>query len=940
VQVRSHRLVGRDEELGSLVRLLDSPDELPAAAVVVGEAGIGKTAVWLAIGEEAAERGYMVLSCRPSEAEARFSFSGLADLLGEHVAEVLPELAAAQRSALETALGLSSGGPVEERLVAFAFLNVLRWLGDGNRVVVAVDDVQWLDEPSASLLRYALARLETEPVVALLTARGEVPSWLGRSAPEGRLLELELGPLSIGALHELLRTRVDVGFPRPVLLRIWEASAGNPFFALEIARALLRRGRSPAPGEELPLPRSLEELVHERLASLSAPARQVACTVAALAEPNVALVQAAVPGEADLGLADAVEAGVLQLDGERLRFTHPLLGWAVSAHSTPTKRRSLHQRLAELVPRGEERARHLALAAAGPSGEAAAALEEAAQAAHARGAPAAAAELAEQAWRLTPAADPQEPRRRALLAADRLRDAGDSRRAIGVLEQARASAPPGPARAAVLMHLVQPTWDARGPREALIICQEALAEADGDDTLEATIRLDLADLMRGFVEGASSDRGLKHAELAVAAARRAGDPALRCRALAMFGLLHFIAGRGIPHAKMEEALEIERSLGQAIERSLGASPLDEATWVLAHQLAWSGDDFERARRHLHAYRKEIGDRQGLEERFVLLWLSLVEWRAGRWDLAARYAADMLLLAAQAGYEAEQPIFDLAAAAIAAYQGQIEEARARAEGALELAEKVGSRLAQALHFWVLGFIELSLDDPVAGLEMFRQAWETYDELGYFEPGHRLELTDTLEVLISVGELEEAERRLAPWEKQARALDRAWAVANMARCRALLLAARGDFAGSFAAFDQALAEHSRSVYPFEQARTLLALGTTQRRTKQRRAARATLEQAHGIFEDLGSPLWSRKAQAELARIGGRAPSRGDLTESERRIAALVAEGNTNREVAAALFLTEHTVETALTRVYRKLGVRSRSELAVRLAGETKEPPLAKS
>jgi DNA-binding CsgD family transcriptional regulator len=164
--------------------------------------------------------------------------------------------------------------------------------------------------------------------------------------------------------------------------------------------------------------------------------------------------------------------------------------------------------------------------------------------------------------------------------------------------------------------------------------------------------------------------------------------------------------------------------------------------------------------------------------------------------------------------------------------------------------------------------------------------------------------------------------------------------MARCRALLLVAQGDFAGSLAAFEEALAEHARSVYPFEHARTLFALGTTQRRARQRGAARATLERALGIFEELGAPLWSDKARAELARIGGRAPSRGELTESERRIAALVAEGRTNREVADALFLTEHTVETALTRVYRKLGVRSRAELAVRLAQETKEPPLAKS
>jgi DNA-binding CsgD family transcriptional regulator len=924
VPVSVRHLVGREDELAALLDLLDEPDELPAAAVVVGEAGIGKTALWLACAEEAAARGYLVLSCRPSEAETRFSFSGLADLVGGLVTEVLPELAGPQRDALETALALSPGGPVEERLVAFAFLNVLRRLAEGNRVVLAVDDVQWLDEPSATLLRYALTRLETEPVAALLTTRVDARSWLRRSVTAGRLLELELGPLSVGALHELLRTRVDIAFPRPVLLRIWETSGGNPFFALEFARALQRRGRGSVPGEELPLPPSLRELVRDRLDGLSIPALEVVRVVAALAEPTVTLVEAAAGRRADRGLADALEAGVLQLDRDRLRFTHPLLGSAVSAHSTPTQRRSLHKRLAGLVTSGEERARHLALAAVGPSRDAASALEDAAQAAHLRGAPAAAADLAEQALRLTPAADVEDLRRRVLVAADRLRHAGDSRRAIALLEQARASTPPGAARAAVLLHLVQPTWDAHGPREALVICREALAEGEGDDAFEATIRLDLADLMRGFVEGASSDRGLEHAELAVAAARRAGDPALTCRALAMFGLLHFIAGRGIPHAEMEEAL--------ALERSLHGSPLADGTWVLAHQLAWSGEEFERARRHLHAYRKAIGDRQGLEERFVLLWLSLVEWRAGNWQLAARYAADMLVLAAQAGYKAEQPIFDLAAAAIAAHRGRVEDARARAADALVLARKVGNRLAQALHFWVLGFIELSLDDAAAGLANLRRASEIYDELGYFEPGHRLELADTLEGLVAVGELDEAERRLAAWEQRAGTLERAWAIAITARCRALLLAARGDFAGSFAAFDEALAEHARSVYPFEHARTLLALGTTQRRAKRRGAARATFEQALEIFEGLGAPLWADKARAERARIGGRASSRRELTEAERRIAALVAEGRTNREVAAALFLTEHTVEGALTRAYRKLGVRSRAELAARLKRKT--------
>jgi DNA-binding CsgD family transcriptional regulator len=202
----------------------------------------------------------------------------------------------------------------------------------------------------------------------------------------------------------------------------------------------------------------------------------------------------------------------------------------------------------------------------------------------------------------------------------------------------------------------------------------------------------------------------------------------------------------------------------------------------------------------------------------------------------------------------------------------------------------------------------------------------------EPAQRLELGDFLEALIAVGELDEAEEVIASWQERADTLDRAWALAILARCRALLLAARGDIEGAFASFERALTEHARSTDPFHHARTLLALGRTQRRAKRRGAARTTLDEALSVFERLGAPLWAEQTRAELARIGGRAPSRGELTEAERRIATLVAEGSTNREVAAALFLTVHSVETALTRVYRKLGVRSRAELAHLLAAKS--------
>ena len=266
-------------------------------------------------------------------------------------------------------------------------------------------------------------------------------------APLGRI---DVGGLSLGATHELLRTRLGARFARPTLVRLWEASRGNPFFALELASALQRRGGTLAPGDELPIPADLDELLYERIDALGGPALAVAHTVAALARPTAELVQAALGARFEAGLAEALQARILELDEERLRFTHPLLGTAVTTRQTPANRRSLHARLADIVPAAEERARHLALATSEPDGDVAPILEEAARTAHLRGATATAAELAEQALRLTPASDAEGVHRRTLFTAERLVEAGDIERAIALLEQARNDAAPGPARAAVL----------------------------------------------------------------------------------------------------------------------------------------------------------------------------------------------------------------------------------------------------------------------------------------------------------------------------------------------------------------------------------------------------------------------------------------------------------------------------------------------------------
>ena len=913
----ARRLVGRDDELGAILGVLDT-EPLPRALVLPGEPGIGKTTLWLAGIDAAAARGYRILSSRPSGAETRFSFSGLTDLLGNTVGDVVSELPPVQRRALQSALLLDESElDADDRAVAAAFLAAVRLLARDGPVCVAVDDVQWLDAASVAVLGYTLARVDDEPVAALLAVRGEVPEWLRRLLPGDSLRTVEVAGLSLGATHEMLHARLGATFARPTLIRLWETSRGNPFFALELASALQRNGGSLAPGEQLPIPSSLEELLHARIDSLGPAALEVARVVAALADPTIELVDAAVVAWFDAGLDEALDARIVEIDGERLRFTHPLLGSAVAARQTPARRRSLHARLAEIVVSAEERARHLALATAEPDQEVASSLEEASRTARAHGASAAAADLAEQALRLTPASGSDDARRRLFLAADLHLGAGDTERANALLEDARTEAAPGIERATVLAHLARAQVS---PQRAIPLYHEALREAQGDNALQATIHFGLAMWMR--LGGDGFRRALEHAELAVTLASDIGDAELRCQVLGEYGRTHFAAGRGIAWETMEGAL--------SAERSLAGWPLhDGPTFRFGEQLLWSVH-LDRARALFQDARDAgVARNDPVVESDALWGLGFVEWRAGNWEQAERYTTDSIDLQKQLGRLL--PHDELPAAIIWAHQGRVEDARARAQAAIARGDAEDMRIPQSGHRWVLGFVELSLGDASAALACLRRAYGLRDA-DTLDPGERLELGDLLEALISVGELDEAEEVLTTWQERAASLDRAWALAILARCRGLLLAARADLDGAFASFERSLVEHTRTTDPFQHARTLLALGRTQRRAKKRGDARGTLEEALARFERLGAPLWAEQTRAELTRIGGRSPSNGELTEAESRIAMLVAEGRTNREVAAALFLTVHSVETTLTRVYRKLEVRSRAELAHLLAANS--------
>ena len=255
-------VVGRDEELALLGDFVSALATGPAAFVLVGEAGVGKTTLWRAGADAAQERGYRVLETRPSAAEARLAFAGLDDLLDPVLDDLLDGLPPPQADALRVALLLEQtvGPPPDERAVAIAFLNALRELAADRPTLVSVDDLQWLDSPSAAVLGFAWRRLRDEHA-GLLAARRA-----GEPAPttltdDDRIHRLDVAPLSVGAVHRLLQEQVGLVLSRPALRRVHEVAAGNAFYALELGRALQRSGTTPAPGEPLPVPEGLRELV-------------------------------------------------------------------------------------------------------------------------------------------------------------------------------------------------------------------------------------------------------------------------------------------------------------------------------------------------------------------------------------------------------------------------------------------------------------------------------------------------------------------------------------------------------------------------------------------------------------------------------------------------------------------------------------------------------
>ncbi len=845
----------------------------------------------------------------PRDAETGFSFAGLADLLEEIDTAALRTVPTPQARALDVALVRvpPEGAPPESLAIAAGFLNVLRALSGRKRLLVAVDDVNWLDRPSADVLVFAARRLRGSSIRFLLARRPSHPSGLEQALEPG-LERLEVGPLSLGAVRHLLSDRLGLNLPRHVLRRLVDSTLGNPLFALELGRVLAEQGL-PAVGEELPMPDRVEDLLGTRVARLRAPRRRLLLAVALSADPRASDLT-------ELADADTIEAtvgaGLLIVDGDRVRVSHPLLAAAARKRSRARERRRLHLELAGVVADQELRARHLALAADAPDEDLAATVGAAAAGASARGARQETVELAEHALRLTP---PGSPTRgdRVLALAGYLETAGDSQRLTDLLTPELSSLAPGSPRARAWL-LLSEGGHIRTIDDYKRHLERALAESEHDPALRARVVAKKSSAVIGVER-------IHEAEVealeVLPIAPRAGPDVERLVLLAL-AWARSLRGRPIDDVceRFEAASRVPAHMTESPDR------------VAGQRLIWRGE-LDRARVTFTRL-LAIADERGEAGSYALQRLHLCELalRAGAWEEATRLLdewsesgdRDFLI----------PPMYERCRALLAAGRGVPAEAERWATEAIDGAEAMGVQFDWLEALRARGIAALLAHERDRALESLHTVWDHTEREGVDEPGAFPVAPDLVEALVEMREQEQAKRVTDRLRRLAEEQQHPWGLATARRCAGLitLAAARYDEQAATALL-QATDDYDRLGLRFDRARTLLSLGRAARRLKQWGAARHALEQAVAAFDEIGSTGWADQARAELSRVSARKPrAAGGLTPTEERVAALAADGLSNKEIAAALFVTVHTVEAHLSHAYAKLGVHSRAQLSGRL------------
>jgi DNA-binding CsgD family transcriptional regulator len=911
-------LFGREVELAAVDRFLDAAERAKAVLLLDGDPGIGKTAIWRAALARAAERGLCVLSTRPAEAEARLSHAALGDLVGPVYEEVRGVLPRPQQQALDVALLREEGyGRTDPRTTGTGFVTMLQALSAGAPLVLAIDDVQWLDQASERALAFAVRRLPPR-VSLLLTRRADrgapLPLGITEALPPSSLERINVAPLTVAALHHLILANLGAAPSRPMLLRIASASGGNAFYALEIARTThdehdIRGGGSLAISDRL------HALVAARIAGVSEQSREVLLAVAALSRPSCTLL-ADVFGSSRLeaSVAEARVAGVVAADGDVIEFTHPLLGSAVYESASHQQRRRMHQRLADVVSDLEERARHLANAVSSPDEPTADEIEGAAELAVRRGAQDAAADLFAAATRLTPAEATGDAARRLMGRAAALLAAGDPAGARAVAEEALARSAETSLAPEVLLLRGEIAWVEEPGHQPIEYLERALAYAGDERRLRGRIHARLAEY--SVLDHA---RVLEHSDVASELLDADDDAVLLAAALLNKAFFSAQLGHGRQQELVERAFRLEEEAGPGVERNRVG-----LIWLTCM------DETEAARARYRVedeWYRDRGEEGWRAER--LAHLALAEFYAGESALAERLIEESCTAIEQMGQPAGPwGMAFYIRSAIDLHQGRADRARTTLLPILHELERAEHSFFSAIVLSALGSLDFVSADLHAADVAFRAMRRHLDAIGAVDPIGLRSDPDEIEVLIGLGEIDRAQGVLDQLEWRHATIPRPWTAVALPRARALVLGARGETAAGLEELAQ-LDHSAANRVPLEHARTLLAKGRLHRRLKQRRVAVEVLGEARERFASLGAASWEPMAAAELARTGIRSPASEELTPSELRVAELAAAGLTNREVAMAAFMSPKTVEANLARIYRKLAIKSRAELGARMS-----------
>jgi ATP/maltotriose-dependent transcriptional regulator MalT len=880
------------------------------SVVLTGPAGIGKSTLLATLAGEFTD--HQVLRCALSETERHLPFLGLIDLLAETGDELLETLPKHQRTVLESAL-LRRDDPVGERDVLglrVAVLAAFRALCAAGPVLLVVDDAQWLDAPSAELLAFIARRAGGLPLRALVGLRagpGDPQDPPGLCPPP--VLTLPVPPMTVAEVGGLL---ADLGLPRAVLAKVHRASDGNPFFALELGRALADHGEPLDPAAPLPVPDGLRTLMLRRLLALSSGARKTLLVACAAARPTLPLLRAASRREAAADIAEARHAGIVA-PGDVIRFTHPLLSAVLYAESAERDRLAAHAALADAVTDPVERAHHLAVVAPGRDAHVAETLSEAATAARRRGARAAAARLGLLAAERTTKPE-VEPGLRLTAAEDALA-AGEFAMARGIAEDvlAAASLPAERVRAWIVL------LDSCGQALAELddVFPRALADARDDPALLAPLHYRLA--WRAWLVKGSALRARAEAATAARLAAEAGDRSTELLALTHQALAEFHIGS--PEAERTMVRALADPQNPAIRLGHNGPVYLRYRHYLLH------DRLEEARGELRSLTYAVRQRGAVESLFMCLYGSAqVETARGRCDRALDLAYQCLRLA-QDSELSPGPAWCAVAFAEAA-GGSLDRGLAAAECGVGHSDDDGDLLFLPTTLHALGHIRLLRGDPAGAVDALRRVRRLESTQGLAEPGLRRWHPDLAEALTAIGAVAEAEELIEETRRDASRLGRPSVLATLDRAAALVTAARGDLDGAVRGMERAVRAQAALPYPLDEGRARLELGRLYLRGENTAAAREALHGARRVLLRAKATPWIAAVTSELDRLDlGVPPTAGDgdplraLSGMERRVATLVAEGATNREIAAHLFVSIKTVEAALTRSYRKLGVRSR-------------------